>query len=113
LADLGVIGLILAIVIATPVFAGAATLTTDLALLGGSFGTLGGTAVLGIITVAATAISKFGIDAIAICVINSLKEKGKSSSEITSEIDSFSIITQSLKRNLKDYVNKRPETWSK
>jgi len=113
LAGLGVAGLVLAIVIATTGFAGAAALTAGLAILGGPFGMIGGIAALGLITVAAAAISKFGIDAIAIGIINELKKKGKSSSEIISEIDSFPIITKNLKRKLKDYVNKASETWSK
>jgi uncharacterized membrane protein len=110
LAGLGVAGLVLVVVIATTGFAGAAALTTALAILGGPFGMFGGIAVLGIIATAATAISKFGIDAIAIGVVNSLKKKGKSSSEIITEIESFPIITRSLKRKLKEYVSKAAET---
>jgi hypothetical protein len=106
-------GLVLAIVIATTGFAGAAALTTALAVLGGPLGMLGGIGVLGIIAVAAGVISKFGIDAIATGIVNSLKEKGKSTSEIISEIESFPIITRDLKNKLKDYVNKSRETWSK
>ena len=113
LAGLGVAGLVLAVVIATSGFAGAAALTTALALLGGPVGMIGGIAVLGVITVAAAAISKFGIDAIAIGIVNSLKKKGMSSSEILSEIDSFPIISRNLKRKLKDYVEQTGKVWAK
>jgi hypothetical protein len=113
LAGLGVAGLVLAVVIATTGFAGAAALTTALAVLGGPLGMLGGIGMLGLIAVAAGVISKFGIDAIAMGIVNSFKQNGKSSSEIISEIESFPIITKSLKNKLKDYVNKSTETWSK
>ena len=106
LAGLGTAGLVLAVVIATTGFAGAAALTTALAVLGGPFGMIGGIVVLGLITVAAAAISQFGIDAIAIGIVNSLIEGGMSSSQILSEIDSFPFITHNLKCKLFDYVNK-------
>ena len=106
LAGLGVAGLVLAVVIGTTGFAGAAALTASLAILGGPFGMLGGLAVLGIISIAAAAIAKYGIDQIALGVVQKLLQQGKSKEQIISEINAFPIISGDLKAKLRDFVNR-------
>jgi len=74
-------------------------------LLGGPFGMLGGIGVLGIIAMAVSVISKFGIDEVAKAVVKKIIKQGKSKDTIIKEIDSFPIISKNLKRKLKEYVN--------
>ena len=63
-AALGLPGVILVIAMAGTGFAGAAAITTALAVLGGPFGMLGGIGLLGLTALIANALSKFGIDAL-------------------------------------------------
>lgn len=106
LAGLGVTGLVLAVVIATSGYAGGAALASALAVLGGPFGMLGGIAVLLLISATVDAIAKYGIEKIALGIVNELVNKGKSKDEIIIEINNFPIISSDLKAKLRDFVNR-------
>lgn len=64
IAELGVPGLVLLVAMAVTGWAGAAALTTALAVLGGPFGMLGGIALLGILGLIAKGLSDYGFEAI-------------------------------------------------
>ena len=106
LSGLGVVGLVLAVVLSTSGFAGAAALTSSLALLGGPFGMLGGIAFLGILLIVGTEISKYEIEKIAEGIIKKLIAEGKSKEEIIKEINEFPIISKDLKIKLIYYVTR-------
>lgn len=105
LAGMGVAGLVLAIVISISGYAGAAALTSSLALLGGPWGMIGGIGVLLLIGSVSTAIANYGIDAVAKGIVQKMIDDGKSKSDIKSEIDSFPIISKDMKVKLNYYVD--------
>ena len=109
LAGLGIAGLVLFFVIGTSGLAGAATLTSSLAVLGGPLGMLGGIFTLGLLEMAASGITKYGFDAIAKGVVEELITKGKSKDEIIEEINDFPVISNDLKTKLRDFVNNYTE----
>jgi len=105
LAGMGVAGLVLAIVISISGYAGAAALTSSLALLGGPWGMIGGIGVLLLIGSVSTAIANYGIDAVAKGIVQKMIDDGKSKSDIKSEIDSFPIISKDMKVKLNYHVD--------
>jgi hypothetical protein len=78
IAALGVPGLVLVVTMAVTGWAGAAALTTALALLGGPFGMLGGIALLGILGLISKGLSDYGFEAIFKAIVDELMRKGKS-----------------------------------
>jgi uncharacterized membrane protein len=105
IAALGVPGLVLLVAMAVTGWAGAAAITAALAMLGGPFGMLGGIAVLGILALIAQGLAKYGFEAIFRAVVDKLRQKGKSKSDIEKEIDSYPI-SRDLKLTIKDYLQK-------
>lgn len=106
LAGLGVAGVVLVGLVATSSYAGAVAITTSLAILGGPFGMIGGAVMLTLIAGISSAIVKYGVETLAIDLIKQLKENGKSESLIVQEIDSFPMITNGLRAQLRNYVMK-------
>jgi len=105
IVGLGVPGLILLVAISVGGYAGAAALTSGLAILGGPLGMLGGIGVLGLSVYISQAISKHGFEIIYSKTIKGLLEKGETKESILSKIDKYPI-SKGLKLNLKDLLNK-------
>jgi hypothetical protein len=103
IAALGVPGLVLLVAMGVSGWAGAAAITTALAMLGGPFGMLGGIAVLGILTLISQAIAEYGFEKLFQAVIDELLKKGKSKIEIGREVMSYPISKQ-LKIKIVDYL---------
>lgn len=80
--------------------AGGAVVTTALAMLGGPFGMVGGLVALGVLTLIADAVSKYGIEAVLIATFNARREQGVALEEIHQEIDSL-WLSDELKLKLK------------
>ena len=59
-------------------WAGAAALTTALAVLGGLFGMLGGIALLGILGLISKGLSDYGFEAIFRAIVDELRRRGNS-----------------------------------
>jgi ClpP class serine protease len=102
-ASLGLPGVILVTTMAATGFAGAAAITTALAILGGPFGMLGGIGVLGILALVADALSKSGIDTL-LAGIYLERSKTEAREKLCQEIDQLSISWE-LKLKLKSLLN--------
>ena len=100
---LGVPGLILLVALNVVGFAGAAAITTALAVLGGPIGMLGGIALLGVLGLIAKAISDYGFERIYRGVVIRMKEQGYSLEQILRKIDGL-LISRDLKAKLKDFI---------
>ena len=87
LVGLGVPGLVLLAVMATSSFAGAAAITSSLALLGGPAGMIGGVAALVALGLASKAIAEFGYPKVAEAVVRGLVSKGESQESIRRKLD--------------------------
>ena len=107
---LGVPGIVLLVVVSTTGFAGAAALTTALALLGGPLGMVGGIAVLGVLGLLSKGIAVYGFDSIYSKSMSGLKDKGHSEQEVIDKINSLPI-SKSLKLTLIDKIE-NPEDYS-
>ncbi len=99
IAALGVPGLVLVVAMGVTGWAGAAALTTALAMLGGPFGMLGGIAVLGLLGLISKGLSDYGFEA----TVDELRKQGKSKADIDREVDSYPI-SRDLKLKIKDYL---------
>lgn len=104
IVGLGVPGLILLVAINVSGYAGAAAITSSLAILGGPAGMLGGLGVLGFSVYVSMAISKYSFDKIYIKTIHGLKNKGETNESILKKIEKYPI-SKSLKLKLKDLLN--------
>lgn len=104
LAGMGTAGLVLVGLVATSSYAGAVAITTSLALLGGPFGMVGGVVTLTLIAAVSSAITKFGVEALAKSIITKLKASGKAPDSILKEIDNFPMISKGLKAQLREYI---------
>ncbi len=100
---LGVPGLILLVALNVVGFAGAAAITTALAVLGGPIGMLGGIALLGVLGLIAKAISDYGFERIYRRVVIRMKEQGYTLEQILRKIDGL-LISRDLKAKLKDFI---------
>jgi hypothetical protein len=96
IAALGVPGLVLMVAMAVTGWAGAAALTTALAMLGGI-------ALLGILGLISKGLSDYGFEAIFKATVDELKRKGKSKVDIEREVESYPI-SRELKLKIKDYL---------
>lgn len=68
---------------------GGAVVTTALAMLGGPFGMVGGLIAMGVLTVIADAVSKYGIEAVLVATFNARREQGATLGEIHQGIDNL------------------------
>ncbi|MEM9009274.1 MAG: hypothetical protein AAGE59_37955 [Cyanobacteria bacterium P01_F01_bin.86] len=103
IAALGVPGLVLLVAMAVTGWAGAAAITAALAMLGGPFGMLGGIAVLGLLGLISRGLTEYGFEKIFQAVVDELRKKGKSTSDIEREVSSYPI-SRDLKLKVKDYL---------
>jgi hypothetical protein len=103
IAALGVPGIVLLVAMFATGWAGAAAITTALAILGGPFGMLGGIAVLGILGLISKGLTDYGFEALFKGVVEELRKKGKSRSDIEREISAYPI-SRELKLKINDYL---------
>lgn len=103
LASLGTPALLFAVAASTAAgmgLAGGAVVTTALAMLGGPLGMLGGLAALGLLTVIADSVSKYGIEAVLVSTFSAQREEGATLGEIHQQIDALPL-SEELKLKLK------------
>jgi len=100
IAALGFPGVILLIAMATTGFTGAAAITAALAMLGPG-GMIGGIVFLGVIGIAADALSKFGLEAMLVGIYKDRYEKGETLQALRQEISGL-FVSDDLKRKLKE-----------
>lgn len=105
IAALGVPGLILLVVMGLTGWAGAAAITTALAVLGGPFGMLGGIATLGILSLISKGIADYGFEQLVLGVIDNLEQQGMSRRQIAIEVSKYPI-SREMKLKIKDYLNR-------
>jgi hypothetical protein len=103
IAALGVPGLVLVVAMSATGWAGAAALTTALAMLGGPFGMLGGIAMLGILGLISKGLSDYGFEEMFKAIVDELKRTGKSKVDIEREVESYPV-SRDLKLKIKDYL---------
>jgi hypothetical protein len=83
--------------------AGAAVITTALAMLGGPFGMLGGITLLVVAPFVVDAIGKFGIEAVLVATYRERRRRGETYAALCREIDSLWIsdaLRQAIKRQI-------------
>lgn len=100
IAALGFPGVILLIAMATTGFTGAAAITAALAMLGPG-GMIGGIVFLGVIGIAADALSKFGLEVLLVGIYKDRHEKGETLQALRQEISGL-FVSNDLKRKLKE-----------
>ncbi|GAB4340351.1 MAG: hypothetical protein Fur0042_00990 [Cyanophyceae cyanobacterium] len=103
IAALGIPGLVLVVAMAATGWAGAAAITTALALLGGPFGMLGGIALLGVLGLISQGLANYGFEEIFKAVVGELRKQGKSKNDIEQEIVSYPI-SRELKLKIKEHL---------
>ena len=100
LVALGVPGLVVLVIVATSGLTGAAAIVSALALLGGPFGMLGGIAMIALLALVADAVAEYGLESLFMAVVDGLRRKGISKSQIKREINSYPI-SDDLKRKIR------------
>jgi hypothetical protein len=103
IAALGLPGVILLIAMATTGFTGAAAITAALAMLGPG-GMMGGIMFLGVISIAADALSKFGLETLLLGVYKDRYEKGETLETLKQEISGL-FISDDLKRKIREELS--------
>lgn len=88
--------------------AGGAAITTALAMVGGPFGMVGGLVALGVLTIIADAVGKYGIEAVLTATFRARQEQGATGDEICQEIDKLPL-SQELKLKLKEHFSSSDE----
>jgi len=104
IAALGLPGVILLIAMAVTGLTGAAAITTALAMLGPG-GMIGGIALLGVVGIAADALSKFGLEALLVGIYKERHSRGETQAKLYQEIEGLPV-SGDLKRLLKAELNK-------
>ena len=102
IAGFGVPGLVLVMFITTSSWSGAAAITSSLAALG-PFGMLGGIAAMGVLSFISRALTKYGFEKVFSALLIKLKEDGRTSEDIRSEINVYPI-SDELKRKLEEFI---------
>ena len=105
-AALGLPAVILAIVMASTGLAGAAAITSALAILGGSAGMFGGMVVLGTSGILADILAKFGIE-LALMRIYEIRSEKENVEKLCQEIDNLPYISNELKQKVKTLIDKQ------
>lgn len=106
IAGLGVPGLVLLFAMYLTGFAGAAAITTALAALGGPAGMLGGIGVLVLLGFMSKGLAAWGLEKIAIAVMQKLIENGETKETLLHKIGSYRFLSRDLKLKIKDFVEK-------
>ncbi|MPY65761.1 hypothetical protein F8S09_03490 [Deinococcus sp. SDU3-2] len=104
IVGLGVPGLVLLFLVGASGFAGAAAITSSLALLGGPLGMMGGIAMLGILAMISRSIARYGFDNLARATVKRMKTQGQSKVDIWSQVKAAPI-SGDLKRKIRDFLD--------
>lgn len=99
IVSLGVPGLVLLIVMSFSGYAGAATITSSLAFLGGPFGMIGGIGTLLILS----QVSKYGTEKVIEQVMKSFVEKGYTKESLLQEIETYPM-PYFVKQRVQDFI---------
>ncbi len=100
LTAMGVPGLIILAIAATTGLTGGAAIVTALAVAGGPFGIMGGIAAMAALALAVDAIAEYGFEKIGQEVVKNLQKDGMSKKDIRNKIDSYTLVSDSLKNKL-------------
>ena len=107
IAGLGIPALVLIGLIAVLPWFGAAAITAALATIGGPLGMIGGVVALTALALIAQASTKYGNFILFRAVfIKIMKKEDKTKDEIEKVIDGYPIISDKLKRQIKEYIRK-------
>ncbi|MCD7854269.1 MAG: hypothetical protein LUG66_01470 [Clostridiales bacterium] len=85
---------------------GAAAITMALSMLGGPVGMIGGVSFLLMSSKIASAVTKYGFDALFTQVVKNLYKNGESKKSILAKIEDYPI-SKDLKRKLKEEIKRR------
>ncbi|MEA5530273.1 GTPase [Dolichospermum sp. UHCC 0684] len=105
-AALGLPAVILAVVMASTGLAGAAAITSALAILGGPAGMVGGIFALGTVGILTDLLAKFGIELVLMRIYEIRSEK-ENVEKLCQEIDNLPFISNELKQKVKTLINKQ------
>jgi small GTP-binding protein len=105
-AALGLPAVILAIVMASTGLAGAAAITSALAILGGPAGMIGGIVALGTAGILTDLLAKFGIELVLMRIYEIRSEK-EDVEKLCQEIDNLPYISNELKQRVKTVIDKQ------
>jgi len=105
IAAIGIPGLVLVVVMATSGYAGAAAITTALAVLGGPIGMIGGIGILIILGLISKALTQKGIEITFRQVLKRIKKQGNTNEEIRRIIGSYWFLTKDMKKKLEKYID--------
>jgi predicted GTPase len=101
IAALGAPGIVFIVAMSTTGLAGAAAVTSALALLGGPAGIYGGIAILPIIAVAADYLTKYGLEyVLALVYQKRIEERGETVEVVVKEIADLKFLPDSTKSNI-------------
>lgn len=100
---LGVPGLVLLVAMAATGWAGAAAITTALAVLGGPLGMLGGIGVLVVLALISKGLATYGFEKLFVASVKKLHEKGTSKEDILRKIEAYPI-SKGMKLKIKDHL---------
>lgn len=105
-AALGLPAVILAVVMASTGLAGAAAITSALAILGGPAGMVGGIFALGTVGILTDLLAKFGIELVLMRIYEIRSEK-ENVEKLCQEIDNLPFISNELKQKVKTLIDKQ------
>ena len=91
IAALGVPGLVLLVAMAATGWAGAAAIAAALAALGGPLGMIGGIGLLVVLGLISKGLTEYGFEKLFIAVVEKLRAKGMSKSEIRKRVEGYHI----------------------
>ena len=101
IAALGTPGIVFLIAMSSTGFAGAAAVTSGLALLGGPAGIYGGIAILPIISVAADYLTKYGIEFLLAKIFqNRIEKQGQTVKAVVTQISEMKYLSDATKSNI-------------
>ena len=105
IAALGTPGIVFLVAMSSTGFAGAAAVTSALALLGGPAGIYGGIAILPIIAIAADYLAKYGLEFILAKIYQTkVEQDGLTVAVVVKEITDLKFLSESSKRKIIDQV---------
>lgn len=105
IAALGVPALVLIVAMAASGWAGAAAITTALAVLGGPLGMLGGIALLVILALISKALATWGFEKVFVATTKRLYQQGMTEEDIRAKIQSYPI-SRGMKLKVLDALEK-------
>ncbi len=104
IAAFGVPGLVLVVLVTVSPWAGAAAITSSLALLGGPLGMIGGIGAMILLALIGRATAKLGFMPVFRAVYAKLKKEGKTCEEILADIERYPI-SKELKQKIREHCH--------